>query len=70
MEFSRCVVAGVFTVPGDGMVDFPTVLGELPDYDGWLVVEAEQDPAKANPLHYGRLGHDNLRRFAEQAGLF
>jgi hypothetical protein len=44
------VVAGVFTVPGDGMVDFPAVLRELPGYSGWLVVEAEQDPAKAHPL--------------------
>ncbi len=70
LSFLDAVIAGVFTVPGDGMVDFPAVLGELPGYDRWLVVEAEQDPAKANPLHYGRLGHDNLCRFAEQAGLF
>jgi len=69
LSFLDAVIGGVFTVPGDGIVDFPTVLGELSGYDRWLVVEAEQDPAKANPLHYARLGHDNLRRFAEQAGL-
>ena len=69
LSFLDAVVAGVFTVPGDGIVDFPTVLHELPGHDRWLVVEAEQDPAKANPLHYARLGHDNLHRFAEQAGL-
>lgn len=67
LSFLDAVIAGVFTVPGDGIVDFPAVLRELPGYDRWLVVEAEQDPAKANPVHYARLGHDNLRRFAEQA---
>jgi myo-inosose-2 dehydratase len=60
MSFLDAVVAGVFTVPGDGMVDFPAVLGELPGYSGWLVVEAEQDP---------RLGFANLTRLAQQAGL-
>jgi inosose dehydratase len=69
LSFLDAVITGVFTVPGDGIVDFPTVLRELPGYDRWLVVEAEQDPAKANPLHHARLGHDNLRRFAEEAGL-
>ncbi len=68
-SFLDAVVAGVFTVPGDGMVDFASVLRELPGYDRWLVVEAEQDPDKANPLQYARLGHDNLRRFALAAGL-
>jgi inosose dehydratase len=69
LSFLDAVIAGVFTVPGDGVIDFPAVLRELPDYDRWLVVEAEQDPAKANPLHYARLGHDNLWRYAEEAGL-
>jgi len=59
----------VFTVPGDGMVDFPVVLAELRDYSGWLVVEAEQDPAKAHPLAYATMGHDNLAGFATRAGL-
>jgi inosose dehydratase len=68
-SFLDSVVAGVFTVPGDGSVDFTTVLRQLPDYSGWLVVEAEQDPAKADPLTYARLGHDNLAGFAKRAGL-
>jgi inosose dehydratase len=68
-SFLDSVVDGVFTVPGDGMVNFPGVLAELPGYAGWLVVEAEQDPAKANPLTYARLGHDNLLRLAQRAGL-
>jgi inosose dehydratase len=67
--FLDSVIEGVFTVPGDGMVDFPGVLAELKGYNGWLVVEAEQDPAKAHPLTYARLGHTNLAGFATSAGL-
>ena len=69
MSFLDAVVAGVFTVPGDGMVDFPGVLAELSGYHGWLVVEAEQDPAKAHPLTYASLGCNNLTRLANRAGL-
>ena len=69
LSFLDSVVAGVFTVPGDGMVDFTAVLGALSGYRGWLVVEAEQDPAKADPLVYARLGAANLRLLAQQAGL-
>ena len=68
-SFLDAVVEGCFTVPGDGMVDFVTVLKELPGYSGWLVVEAEQDPEKAHPLTYATLGCANLRRFAKAAKL-
>jgi inosose dehydratase len=68
-SFLDSVVEGVFTVPGDGMVDFRAVLAELPDYRGWLVIEAEQDPEKANPLRYATMGCANLARFAREAGL-
>jgi inosose dehydratase len=68
-SFLHSVVDGVFTVPGDGMVDISGVLAELPGYQGWLVVEAEQDPAKAHPLTYARLGRDNLAGLARRAGL-
>jgi myo-inosose-2 dehydratase len=68
-SFLDAVVSGVYTVPGDGMVDFTAVLRELPDYAGWIVVEAEQDPDKANPMVYARMGHDNLVRFLAEAGL-
>ena len=61
-SFLDSVVDGVFTVPGDGMVDFPAVFAAIPEYQGWLVVEAEQDPAKANPLHYATMGRENLAR--------
>jgi myo-inosose-2 dehydratase len=68
-SFLDSVVAGVFTVPGDGCVGFPAVLEALPSYGGWLVVEAEQDPAKAEPFAYAALGCRNLAGFAREAGL-
>jgi inosose dehydratase len=68
-SFLDAVVEGCFTVPGDGMVDFPAVLNELPGYSGWLVVEAEQDPEKANPLQYAKMGCANLKRYARDAKL-
>jgi len=70
-SFLDAVVEGVFTVPGDGSIDFPAVLSVLKagGYRGWLVVEAEQDPAKAPPLTYARMGHDYLSRAAGAAGL-
>ena len=57
-SFLDSVIDGVFTVPGDGAIDFVAVLGALKaaNYRGWLVVEAEQDPAKAPPLVYARRG--------------
>ena len=68
-SFLDAVVAGCFTVPGDGMVDYPAFFKELPGYSGWLVVEAEQDPEKANPLKYATLGCANLKRYAKDARL-
>ena len=68
-SFLDAVLAGVFTVPGDGSIDFASVLRALPDYSGWVVVEAEQDPARANPLEYARLGRGHLARFLANAGL-
>jgi inosose dehydratase len=69
-SFLRAVLDGVFTVPGDGSIDYAAVLTALHDagYSGWLVVEAEQDPAKAHPLTYARMGFTNLKRAAEDAG--
>ena len=69
LSFLDAVVAGVFTVPGDGCVDFAAVLAELPGYSGWAVVEAEQDPEKANPLAYARMGYANLSRYLKEARL-
>jgi len=54
MPFLDAVRKGVFTVPGDGSIDFPSIFKILDDndYSGWMVVEAEQDPKKANPFEY------------------
>lgn len=68
-SFLNSVIAGVYTVPGDGMVDYVSVFRELPGYSGWMVVEAEQDPKKAEPAEYAKLGYDNLVRFLEDGGL-
>jgi inosose dehydratase len=70
-SFLDAVLDGVFTVPGDGCIDFAEVLMALAaaHYSGWLVVEAEQDPAKAPPLAYARLGHTHLSATAVRTGL-
>ncbi len=68
-SFLKSVVEGVYTVPGDGMVDYPAIFRALPGYSGWVIIEAEQDPAKANPLVYARLGRANLAGFLSDAGL-
>jgi myo-inosose-2 dehydratase len=69
MSFLDAVIAGVFTVPGDGMVDYPAMFRALPGYSGWVVVEAEQDPKKAHPLTYAKLGYRNLRGYLSDAKL-
>ena len=60
---------GVYTVPGDGMVDYPAVFRAMPGYSGWIVVEAEQDPDKADPLTYAKKGVAHLRASLKSAGL-
>lgn len=70
LSFLDAVMAGVFTVPGDGMIDFHGFAAALADvdYGGWVVVEAEQDPAKAPPLQYARLGFEHLTAAFSAAG--
>lgn len=64
-SFLRSIPEGVFTVPGDptGCIDFAKVLELLGEYnyEGWLVIEAEQDPAIYNPLEYARIGRKFLK---------
>lgn len=64
--FRQSVLEGCFTVPGDGFVDYPGVFAALQEagYEGWLLVEAEQDPAKANPLEYALKARDYIRETA------
>ena len=68
MSFLQAVRAGAFTVPGDGCVDFDPIFQLLSGagYEGWLLVEAEQDPAKANPLEYAMKARAYIR---EHTGL-
>lgn len=70
-SFLDGVLAGMFTVPGDGSLDYAAIMRALQgiDYHGWIVIEAEQDPAIADPRTYAALGLATLRREAAQAGL-
>jgi inosose dehydratase len=67
-SFLQGVLAGTFTVPGDGVIDYDAVLGTLhaAGYQGWLVVEAEQDPAVAPSYAYAKKGYATLRRIVER----
>ncbi|OLP62225.1 myo-inosose-2 dehydratase [Xaviernesmea oryzae] len=73
LSFLEGVRRGVFTVPGDeeGGVDFLPVLKIAAEhgYQGWLVIEAEQDSAVRNPFEYQSLGLKSLKAFAREAGL-
>ena len=73
LSFLEGVRRGVFTVPGDaeGGVDFTSVLKVAADkaYQGWLVIEAEQDPEVRNPYQYQSLGLKSLKSFAREARL-
>ena len=70
-SFLDGVLAGMFTVPGDGELDYPAIMAALAKihYSGWIVIEAEQDPALADPRTYAELGLNTLRRCAADAGL-
>ncbi|NGX42693.1 MAG: hypothetical protein K940chlam7_00977, partial [Chlamydiae bacterium] len=74
-SFFSAVVDGVFTVPGDKeqpsseeAIDFAQVIKTLvaADYSGWVVMEAEQDPSKADPFTYAQLGYETLHSLLTQ----
>jgi inosose dehydratase len=69
-SFLDAVVKGAFTVPGDGSLDFVAIVGRLAryGYEGWFVVEAEQDPKANPPLEMARVGHRELLRVMAAAG--
>ena len=69
-SFLDAVLEGAFTVPGDGAIDFMAVVQRLADvgYEGWFVVEAEQDPAKAPPAEYAGIGYRTLTAALAKAG--
>tara|TARA_B100000963_G_scaffold153044_1_gene133296 strand:- start:479 stop:1333 length:855 start_codon:yes stop_codon:yes gene_type:complete len=62
LSFRDAFLEGAFTVPGDGCIDYKPLFDILKqkNYSGWLVVEAEQDPSKANPFEYAKIGYKYL----------
>jgi inosose dehydratase len=70
-SFLNGVVGGMFTTPGDGDYGYEPFMRALKDidYSGWIVIEAEQDPAVANPREYSQLGLDTLKRMAAEVEL-
>ena len=69
-SFLDAVIKGAFTVPGDGDLDFGAIVARLASvgYEGWFVVEAEQDPVANPPLEMARKGHAELLRVTAAAG--
>jgi inosose dehydratase len=69
-SFLDAVALGAFTVPGDGSLDFGAIVQKFADYgyEGWFVVEAEQDPKKNPPLKMAEIGHKELMRVMNAAG--
>lgn len=67
LSFLQGVRAGAFTVPGDGCIDFAPIFDILDaaGYKGWMIVEAEQDPAKADPLEYALKAREYIRKTAK-----
>ena len=70
LSFRNSFLNGVFTVPGDGCINYSPLLQYLRanNYNNWLVIEAEQDPKKANPLEYAKIGYKYLIETLIQAG--
>ena len=70
-SFRQAFLEGAFTVPGDGCIDYKPFFELLKEqnYSGWLVVEAEQDPAKANPFEYAKIGYKYLIETLRSANL-
>ncbi len=72
-SFLDGVAAGVYSVPGDpeGCIDFQAITDKLRamDYNGWIVVEAEQDPSKAPPYEYSKIGFDHITEICGRSGL-
>ena len=71
LSFRDAFLEGAFTVPGDGCIDYKPIFDVLKDkdYSGWLVVEAEQDPAKANPFEYAKIGYKYLTETLKSSGI-
>lgn len=70
-SFLDAVMAGAFTVPGDGAIDFQAVAHRLKmiNYKGWIVVEAEQDPRMADPYVYSKAGYEHILEVCSSVGI-
>ena len=70
MSFLAGVRAGAFTIPGDGCINYDPIFKVLEDagYEGYMVVEAEQDPAKANPFEYAKMGREYITKHTGLGG--
>ena len=71
LSFRGAFLEGAFTVPGDGCIDYKPIFDILKEkkYSGWLVVEAEQDPAKANPFEYAKIGYNYLTETLKKSNI-
>ncbi len=71
LSFRGAFLEGAFTVPGDGCIDYKPLFDILKEkqYSGWLVVEAEQDPAKANPFEYAKKGYNYLEETLSKSNI-
>lgn len=67
-SFLQAIMGDVFTVPGDGCIDYRKVFAEIPDYSGWVVLEAEQYSKEVSPLTYARMGRNYLINLLSQTG--
>ena len=70
LSFRDSFLKGVFTVPGDGNIDYEQLIKILYEnkYQNWLIIEAEQDPAKANPFKYAKIGYRYLTKVLSDVG--
>jgi inosose dehydratase len=71
LSFRGAFLEGAFTVPGDGCIDYKPLFDILKkkNYSGWLVVEAEQDPSKANPFEFAKIGYNYLTKTLDKSGI-
>ena len=71
LSFRGAFLEGAFTVPGDGCIDYKPLFDILKtkNYSGWLVVEAEQDPIKANPFEYAKIGYKYLTETLKKSNI-
>ena len=70
LSFRNAFLKGVFTVPGDGYINYKSIIKILYDnnYKKWLIVEAEQDPKKANPFKYAKIAYKYLSNTLSEIG--